>query len=502
MTRHQSVQKASPWLVLAIVCVGQLVVAIDLTVVNVALPTIQQHLRFSPAGLSWVFNAYTLMFGGFLLLGGRLGDLFGRRRLFVTGLAIFTIGSLLCAMAVNAGQLVGSRAVQGLGAALLAPAVVSIITISFPEDKDRTRALSVWGGVSAIATALGVILGGVLTQTLSWPWIFYVNVPIGVLTIAAALQWVPESRAAMAVRRFDVPGAVLVTSGLLSAVCAIVKAQSDGWVSATTIGFGLTAVALLTGFVLVERHHPAPLVRLGILRVPRVWSANVATVLLMGANQAFFFIMTLYMQQVLHYSPLRTGFAFVPLSVGMLLGANVAAKLIPRIGVTRQALFGLGVSVVAFVLLLRLNAGGDIYVTRLLPALALNSFGLGSALVALTVAATSGLSARDAGLASGLFNTAMQAGGALGLAVLSTIAASRTAGYLRHLGHPATSGQSAAALVTGFHVAFIVGAAFFAVAGVILVLAVRRTATTNPAQSAVVEAAAPAQTDAAEAVAL
>jgi EmrB/QacA subfamily drug resistance transporter len=502
MMPRLAVRKVSPWLVLAIVCVGQLMVAVDLTIVNVALPTIQQRLHFSATGLSWVFNAYTLVFGGFLLLGGRLGDLFGRRLLFVAGMSVFTAGSLLCALAVNAGELVAFRAVQGLGAALLASAVVSIIAIAFPEDKDRTRALSVWGGVSAMATALGVILGGVLTQALSWPWIFYVNVPIGVLTVFAALRWVPESRAATAIRRFDIPGAVLVTSGLLSAVYAIVKAQSDGWASATTVTVGIAAVALLALFVLVERHHQAPLIRLGILRRPGVWSANVATVLLMGANQAFFFIMTLYLQRVLHYSPLRAGFAFIPLSIGMLAGANLAARLIPRIGVTRQAVLGLLVSVVAFLLLLRLNAGGDVYFTRLLPALALNSFGLGSALVALTVAATSGVAARDAGLASGLFNTAMQAGGALGLAVLTTIAASHTSSVLGHLGHAATTGQSADALVRGFHLAFLVGAGFFVLACAVLVLARRRTAAGAPPAAPLDDAAARAEAGPAESLAL
>jgi EmrB/QacA subfamily drug resistance transporter len=502
MTQQRVLRRASPWLVLAIVCVGQLMVAIDLTIVNVALPTIQEHLRFTTAGLSWVFNAYTLMFGGFLPLGGRLGDLFGRRRLFVIGMAVFTIGSLLCALSVNAGQLVAFRAVQGLGAALLAPAVVSIITVTFAEGKGRTRALSVWGGVSAIATALGVILGGVLTQTLSWPWIFYVNVPIGMLTIAAALRWVPESRAALALRRFDVPGAVLVTTGLVSAVYAIVKAQSDGWVSRATVGFSVAAVVLLVAFVLVERHQAAPLVRLGILPGPGVWSANIATVLLMGANQAFFFIMTLYMQEVLHYSPLRTGFAFIPLSVGMLLGANLAAKLIPRVGVTRHAVFGLLASVLAFLLLLRLNTGGNIYFTRLLPALALNSFGLGSALVALTVGATTGLSARDAGLASGLFNTAMQAGGALGLAVLSTIAASHTGGAIRRIGHAATAEQSSSALVSGFHLAFVVGAAFFALAAAVLIVADRFAPPVDLSDPSIQDAAALAEANVSEAVAL
>jgi EmrB/QacA subfamily drug resistance transporter len=489
---------ASPWLVLGIVCAGQLMVAIDLTIVNVALPTIQQRLHFSATGLSWVFNAYTLVFGGFLLLGGRLGDLFGRRLLFVAGMSVFTAGSLLCALAVNAGELVAFRAVQGLGAALLAPAVVSIITIAFPGERDRTRALSVWGGVSAVATALGVVLGGVLTQALSWPWIFYVNIPVGIVTVLAALRWVPESRAATAVRRFDIPGAVLVTSGLLAAVYAIVKAQSDGWGSASTVTAGIAAIVLLALFVLVERHHPAPLIRLGLLRLPGVWSANVATVLLMGANQAFFFIMTLYLQQVLHYSPLRAGLAFIPLSIGMLAGANLAARLIPRIGVTRQAVFGLLVSAVAFLLLLRLGAGGDAYFTRVLPALALNSFGLGSALVALTVAATSGVPARDAGLASGLINTAMQAGGALGLAVLTTIAASRTSSVLGQLRPAAAAGQSAAALVQGFHLAFLVGAGFFALAGAVLVLARRRTRAGARPPAPAGDATAPAQAGPAE----
>ena len=471
MRRQQS---SNRWLVLTIVCLAQLMVAIDVTIVNVALPTIQTHLGFTSSALGWVINAYTVVFGGFLLLGGRAGDLLGRRLLFVTGLAAFTIASVLCAISTSPGELITFRAIQGLGAAMVSPAVVSIITTVFTDAADRTRALSVWGGTSALATALGVILGGVLTQALSWPWVFWVNAPIGVIAILLALRHVPESKAPDTKRSFDFVGAVTVTASLLGIVYAIVKANTDGWGSASTLGFGLGGLVLLALFLIIENRHPAPLIQLNLFRSRTVTVANVGVVLLLGANAAFFYTLTIYLQEVLGYSPLRTGLAFVPLSIGMLAGATLAGKFIARIGLRPQAIIGLVFGIAAFSLLTQLTSNGNIYFTRILLPLVLNSVGIGAALVPLTVLATANVAPKLAGLASGVFNTSMQAGGALGLAILSTVAASRTAGRLHHVGDSNSQPARLAALVSGYHLMFAVGTGFFALAGILLIVIVRR----------------------------
>lgn len=462
------------WLVLVLVCLAQLMVAIDLTIVNVALPTIRTDLGFAPSSLAWVVNAYMVVFGGFLLLGGRAADLLGRRLIFVVGLGVFTLASVLCAVATSPGELISFRAVQGLGAALVAPAVVSIIMTTFTDAGERTKAMAVWGGTSAFASGVGVVLGGVLTQSLSWPWIFWVNVPIGAAAIVLALRFVPESKAPDASRRFDLLGAVLVTAGLLGIVYAIVKATDDGWGSGPTVGFGLGGLALLAVFVVVERLKADPLVDLSLFRSRTVSVANVGVVLLMGANAAFFFTMTIYLQQVLGYSPLRTGFAFLPLSAGMLVGATLAGKFIGKIGLRPQAIVGLMFGTAAFLLLTQLTTGGNVYFSHILAPFLLNSIGVGMALVPLTILATENVGPRLAGLASGVFNTSMQAGGALGLAILSTLAATWTASRARQDGSTLTHQRELAAAVSGYHLLFLVGSCFFVAAALLLAFAVRR----------------------------
>jgi len=462
------------WLVLVLVCLAQFMTALDVTVVNVALPSMQKDLHLGGTSLAWVINAYVLAFGGFLLLGGRAGDLLGRKRLFLAGVSLFTVASLFCGLAQSVGMLLAFRATQGLGAAMVSPAVVSIITTTFTETGERAKALAIWSGSNGAAAAFGLILGGILTEQLSWPWIFYVNLPIGVATVAAAAVFVPESRADAADRGFDIAGALLVTAGLSVLVYAIVEAQSRGWGSATTLGFGGVAIVLLAGFIAVERVHPRPLLRLGIFASRTLAIGNVVIALLVGVTNTVFFLMTLYLQEVQHDSPIRTGLAFLALPVGLISGSVLAERLVPRIGIRPQIAIGLAISIIGFVLYLRVPAGHANYALDLFPPMFLGAFGLGNALVPATLLATTNVALSDAGLAAGLLNTFFQVGGALGLAILSTLAASRTNHRLDLLGHAPSAHEYASAFTSGFDLAFLVGIAFFAVAGGLIISLLRK----------------------------
>jgi EmrB/QacA subfamily drug resistance transporter len=329
--------ETSRWLVLVIVCLAQFMVILDATVVNVALPSIQADLGFSAANLQWVINGYTLVFGGFLLLGGRAGDLFGRRRLFLAGVAIFSFASLLNGLATSDTWLVAARALQGLGGALVSSAALSIIRTTFAEGEDRTKALGVWSAIAAGGGAFGLLLGGILTDLLSWEWIFFVNVPIGIATALLAIRYVPESKAALRTRGVDLPGAVSVTAGLVVLVYAIVKAEDFGWGSTKTLGLAAIAFALLAAFVVIERRTSAPLIRLGIFRVRSLAGANTVLLLVVGGLFAFFFFASLYVQQILGYSPLEAGLAFLPVTAGIGIGAGIAQQLVKRIGVRTTA---------------------------------------------------------------------------------------------------------------------------------------------------------------------
>jgi EmrB/QacA subfamily drug resistance transporter len=474
------------WIVLVLVCLAQFMVILDATIVNVALPSIQTDLGFSPGNLAWVINSYTLLFGGFLLLGGRAADLFGRKRLFLTGVVVFSAASLLDGLATSQGELIAFRALQGLGAALVSPAALSIIMTTFDEGPERTKALGVWGGIAAGGGAFGLLLGGVLTDALSWPWIFFVNVPIGVATFVASLRLVPESKSPAAARGFDIGGALLVTAGLVSLVYAIVKASSDGWGSSATLGFGALAIVLLVAFGFLERVHKAPLVRLGIFRVRSLATANIVMLLVISGMFAMFFFATIYLQEVRGYSPLTSGLAFLPFSFGIVIGSVGAQSLIPRFGVKSSMLGGLALAGIGLALMTRITVDGS-YVSQLLPAVVILSVGMGLAFVPLTLLATTNVAGADAGLASGLFNTSQQIGGALGLAVLSTFAASHTKSQLGGLGHPATHGDQLAAQVSGYHIAFWIGAAFIAVAaaGIALLVRPRDVASIDPQEAAV-----------------
>ena len=460
MSREQT----NPWVVLVLICLAQFMVILDATIVNVALPSIQKDLGLTEANLQWIVNAYTLVFGGFLLLGGRAGDLLGRKRLFLLGLVIFTFASLMNGLASSEGMLIGFRALQGLGAALIAPAALSIISTTFAEGAERAKALAVWAAIAIGGSAVGLILGGMLVEWFSWPWIFFVNVPVGIIAFALSLRLVPESRDEHAQHNYDVAGAITVTGGLMSLVYAIVKAETDGWTSSTTLGFFVLSAVLLASFVLIEARSKAPLVRLSIFKIRSLLTANIVMFLAMSAMFAMFFFNTLYIQRVLGYSPLEAGFAFLPFTAGIMVSAGLASKFAPRVGVRPVAAIGMLLTAGGLVLLTQLPVNGT-YLTDVLPAMILTSLGMGAVFMPLTLIATTGLDNDDQGLASGLFNTSQQIGGALGLAILSTIAAAKT--------RDAGGASNPAALVDGFHWAFAGGVVFILAALAVMLTMLR-----------------------------
>jgi EmrB/QacA subfamily drug resistance transporter len=470
--RHGHSGPVNSWVVLVLVCLAQFMVILDATIVNVALPSIQRDLEMSDANLQWVVNAYALLFGGFLLLGGRAGDLIGRKRIFLVGVIIFTLASLVCGLAQNELSLILARGVQGLGAAFVSPAALSIVTTTFKEGAERTKALGVWAAIAVGGGAVGLLLGGILTDTLSWPWIFFVNVPVGIVTFILSLRLVPESKDEAAHKTFDLPGAVTVTGGLIALVYGIVRSSQSGWGSAEVLGFLALAAVLLVGFVVIERRSAEPLVRLSIFAVRTVRGANVVMFLVACGLFAMFFINTLYVQRVLGYSPLEAGLAFLPFTVGIIIGAGLSQRLLPALGAREVPLLGLTLAVAGLLLFLRLTPDGS-YLVDLLPGIMLASIGMGLTFVPVTLIATSGIPSGDAGLASGLFNTSQQIGGALGLAILSTIATGTTTDTIESLGRAPTPDETASALVDGFHEAW-VGSALFLVAGAALLMALLR----------------------------
>jgi EmrB/QacA subfamily drug resistance transporter len=447
-------------------------VVLDATIVNVALPSIQRGLHFSPADLAWVVNGYTLVFGGFLLLGGRASDLLGRKRLFMAGIALFSVASLFNGLAQSSTMLIAGRGLQGLGGALLSPAALSIITTTFTDTQERTRALGVWSAIAAGGGAVGLLLGGALTDLASWPWIFIVNVPVGVAALLATLRFVPESRADLAHRTFDAAGAISVTAGLVVLVYAIIKAQAWGWGSSRTIGLIAASAAILALFIVIERRSRAPLMRLSIFRVRTLAVADVVLLLVASGLFGMFFFASLYVQEVLGYSPLRAGLAFLPVTAGIIIGAAIAQPLTRRVGLRNLATAGVLIAAAGLAVLTQLPVHGS-YLGNLMSGLFPMSIGMGLTFVPITLLATGGVREDDAGLASGLFNTAQQVGGSLGLAILSTLAASQTSRLLggSHLSPASAAGL--AARVSGYHVAFLAAALMLAAGGIILALALR-----------------------------
>ncbi len=454
------------WLALGLLSVVQFMVVLDIAIVNVALPSIKVDLGFSQENLQWVISAYALVFGGFLLLGGRAADLLGRRRIFLVGIVVFTLASLFAGLAWSEASLISARALQGLGAAVITPAALSILSTTFVEGRERNIALGVWGAVGGFGAAAGVLLGGILTDALSWEWIFFVNVPVGVIGFVAAPLLLKESRDA-SVKSFDALGAVLVTSGLSSLVYAITQAGQDGWLAGRTIGFFAASLMLLVGFVGWELRHPEPLMRLGILRIKTVTGANAAGFILGTATFSLFLMLTLYMQQVLGYSPMKTGVAYLAVAGTAIFTSAIAAQLVTRIGVKPALLIGMTSLTAGLVYFTQVSVGGS-YLGDLLPGFLLIAVGLGFSFVPISIAALAGIEPAEAGLASGLINTSQQIGGALGIAALSTIATSRT--------EDAVAGGStqAAALVTGFHGAFLAGVIIAAIGIVATLMLVRR----------------------------
>jgi EmrB/QacA subfamily drug resistance transporter len=453
--------------VLVLVCIAQFMVILDATIVNVALPSIQSGLHFSPTSLQWIVNAYALVFGGFLLLGGRASDLFGRQRLFIAGVIVFTVASLINGIATSSGVLVGGRALQGLGAALVSPAALSIVTTTFAEGRERTKALGIWSAIAAGGGAFGLIIGGLLTETLSWRWVFFVNLPIGIAAALLSLRFIPNTRSEEKPHSADVAGAVTVTGGLLLLVYAVVKAQAYGWGSGKTIGLFALAAALLATFVVVELRSKAPLIRLSIFRMRSLTSSNLSMLLVASGMFSMFYFASIYVQEILGYKPLKAGFAFLPFTFGIVIGAGAAQALISRIGIRAVTAAGLTIATIGLALFTQISVTGT-YWSEIFPGVAVMSIGMGLTFVPLTLLATTNVSNEDAGLASGIFNTSQQIGGALGLAVLSTLAASRTSNLAgQGIGH-------AEALTRGFHVAFAVGASFLASGLVVLLIGIRK----------------------------
>jgi EmrB/QacA subfamily drug resistance transporter len=445
------------WLALIVLCLGDLMIVLDTTIVNVALPSIRSDLGFSQTSLAWVVNAYLLTFGGFLLLGGRLGDLFGARRLFLAGISLFTISSLACGLSTTQGMLVGARAVQGVGGAVVSAVAFSLILNLFTDGTDRAKAMGFFGFVMSGGGTIGVLLGGVLTDVLTWHWIFLVNLPIGVLVIGLSLRLLPGG-SGFAHGKVDVAGAVAVTASLMLAVYAIVNGNNEGWTSARTLGLLGCAVVLLAGFLVLESRVASPLMPLRIFKLRNVATANVAGILWSAAMFAWFFLVALYLQLVLHYSPLKVGLAFLPANLIMgVFSIGLSARLVMRFGIKRPLSVGLLLAAAGLVLFAHAPVGGS-FALDVLPGMVLGGLGAGAAFNPMLLGATSGVPQEESGLASGVVNTAFMMGGALGLAVLASVAASRT-DSLRGSGDGPLQ-----ALVGGYHVAFLVGAAFAAAA--------------------------------------
>ena len=442
------------WLALLVLCLGDLMIVLDVTIVGVALPSIREDLGFSEESLAWVVNAYLITFGGFLLLGGRLGDLFGHRRLFVLGIALFTLASLACGFATSQEMLVAARAVQGVGAAVVSAVALSLTMTLFTEPAERAKAMGIFGFVASGGGSLGVLLGGVITDALNWHWIFLVNVPVGIAVVVLSLMLIPAERVATAAQKLDVAGAVTVTASLMLAVYAIVNGNEVGWVTARTLGLLAAAGVLLVAFLVIESRVASPLVPLRLFRKRNIAVSNVVGVLWAGAMFAWFFLAALYLQLVLGYSPLEVGLAFLPGNLIMgIMSISLSAKLVMRFGIRIPLAAGLGLAGLGLLLFARAPVDGS-FVTDVLPAMILLGLGAGMAFNPVLLAAMSDVEPTEAGLASGVVNTSFMMGGALGLAVLASLAASRTDTLL------AEGVSELAALTGGYHVAFFVGALF------------------------------------------
>jgi EmrB/QacA subfamily drug resistance transporter len=469
------------WSALALIVTAQFMVILDVAIVNVALPSIKVDLGFSQTSLQWVISAYAIMFGGTLLLGGRLADLLGRRRLFLAGLSVFSISSLLCGLAWSEGSLIAFRAVQGLGGAMLAPAALSLLMTIFVDGRERNTALGIYGAASGSGAAAGVLLGGLLTSALSWPWIFFINVPVGVAAIALTPWLLRESRAELSHRHFDFAGATTITAGLMLMVFGLTRATTDGWGTPTTIGLLTASIGLVLTFVVIELRSSDPLLPLRIFRLPTLAAANVTMALVGAVAFSEFFVLSLYMQDVLLYSPLQSGVAFVAFAATVVVASNIAQIVVGRIGVRPALTGGLLAAAVSVAVLTRLPVEGH-YFWDLFPAYVLGGAAMAFSFVPVTIASLAGVGRADAGVASGLINTSRQIGGAIGLAVVSAVVATSASNYATD--HSGLSAASPVALDHGFQTALYVLTGVLVLGALIAVVLIRPTP--RPAEAEVI----------------
>jgi EmrB/QacA subfamily drug resistance transporter len=458
------------WLALILLCAVQFMVVLDVSIVNVALPTIQKALHFTDANLQWVVSAYTLTFGGFLMLGGRVADLLGRKRLFMAGLVLFSGASLACGLSGSDSQLIAFRAIQGLGAAVISPAALAILTTTFQEGKERNTALGIWGAIAGMGGAVGVLLGGILTDKVSWEWIFFLNVPIGLAVLLAGMRVLEESRVEMESRSFDVLGAITVTAGLTALVYGLVTTDTHSWLSPLVLGSLAVSAVFLAAFVAVERRATSPLLPFSIFRLRSLTGANIVGFLLGASIFSMFFLLSLYMQQVLGYSALKAGLAYLLVAGTIIVAAGASQALVTKIGVRTVLAAGMVLTVAGLLWFSQVSVGGS-YQVDLVPGFILAGLGLGFSFVPVQIASLVGVGHDEAGIASGLINTSQQVGGALGVAILSTITFTQAHTYLSD--HPVPGlppgAYSPHALVDGFQVAFLAGAGL-AVIGLIATL--------------------------------
>jgi EmrB/QacA subfamily drug resistance transporter len=460
------------WLILILLAAAQFMVVLDVSIVNVMLPTVERAFHLSVTNLQWVITAYTLTFGGFLLLGGRAADLFGRRRVFLTGTAVFALVSLLDGLSRSGGMLITLRAFQGLAGAFMSPAALSIVLVTYREGHERNLALSVWGAVASGGAAVGLLLGGIITQYLGWRWNFFINVPVGIIVLIGAYRLVPKHESEETHNNLDLPGAVLVTGGLMTLVYALVKAPAAGWTGHTTLIFlGISAAALI-GFIINEKYVKHPLMPLSIFKIRNVSGADLIQLCTAAGLFSVFYFSTLYVQEILGYSPVRTGLSFLPIPFVIAITATNAPRLIKKVGFKPILIVAPLFTATGLFLLAHVPVHGS-YWSHMLPGMAIMAFGLGFTFVSILVAATSGVARHLSGLASGLVNTAQQMGGSLGLAALTGIAASSTTRFLTHA-HSASHATVAAATVHGFHNGYYVASCFGVAASLLAIFIIKR----------------------------
>jgi EmrB/QacA subfamily drug resistance transporter len=465
-------KKTNHWIILVLLALAQFMVVLDVSIVNVMLPTVQRVFSLSETNLQWIITAYSLAFGGFLLLGGRAADLFGRRRVFLTGVAMFSIVSLLDGLSQSGGMLISLRALQGLSGAFMSPAALSIVLVTYREGHERNVALSVWGAVASGGAAVGVLLGGILTQYLGWRWNFFINVPVGIFVLISAMRILPKHESEEKHNDLDLPGAVSVTAALMLLVYTLTQAPTDGWLSHKILLYFAGTVVLLVAFVINESRVKHPLIPLSVFRLRSITGANLIQLSIAAALFSVFFFTTLYIQNILGYSPVRTGFSFLPVPFAIAITATNAPKLIKRVGFKPILMTAPLISGIGLFMLAHIPVHGS-YMAHVFPGLVVMGLGLGATFVSVLGAATSGVPSHLSGLASGLVNTSQQIGGALGLAILSGISASSTTRYLEN-SHPVTHRTAIIATVHGFQSGYYVAALFTLAAAIFATLILKR----------------------------